>query len=99
MAARRRLDAELVRRRLADSRTAAQELIGRGVVSVGGTPASKPATLVTDDVSITVAADAGPRWASRAGTKLDGALTDFAIDVQGRPALDAGAAHGGFTDV
>jgi 23S rRNA (cytidine1920-2'-O)/16S rRNA (cytidine1409-2'-O)-methyltransferase len=39
-----------------------------------------------------------PRFVSRAGEKLDAALTRFAIDASGVRALDAGASTGGFTD-
>ena len=39
-----------------------------------------------------------PRFVSRAGHKLDGALDAFGIDVAGRRAIDVGASTGGFTD-
>jgi 23S rRNA (cytidine1920-2'-O)/16S rRNA (cytidine1409-2'-O)-methyltransferase len=39
-----------------------------------------------------------PRFVGRGGEKLDAALDRFAIDVDGRRALDAGASTGGFTD-
>ena len=99
MAARRRLDAELVRRGSASSRTQAQRLIADGLVTVGGTTATKPATLVDPAAAIVVLEPADAPYASRAGHKLSGALDQFALDVAGRSALDAGAAHGGFTDV
>lgn len=38
------------------------------------------------------------RFVSRGGEKLDAALEQFAIDVHGARALDAGASTGGFTD-
>ncbi|MFE0038808.1 S4 domain-containing protein, partial [Streptomyces sp. NPDC059018] len=44
--ARRRLDAELVRRKLARSREHASQLIAAGRVTVGGNTAGKPATQV-----------------------------------------------------
>ncbi|MFD9877596.1 S4 domain-containing protein, partial [[Kitasatospora] papulosa] len=44
--ARRRLDAELVRRKLARSREHASQLIAAGRVTVGGNTATKPATQV-----------------------------------------------------
>ena len=99
MAARRRLDAELVRRRLAASRAQAQQLIADGRVTVGGAVAAKAATLVdpADPLELTPAAE--EPYASRGGHKLAGALDALAMDVAGRTALDAGAAHGGFTDV
>ena len=53
-APKRRLDAELVRRKIARSREAAVDMIKAGRVEVGGFVASKPATAVTGDVSIRV---------------------------------------------
>jgi 23S rRNA (cytidine1920-2'-O)/16S rRNA (cytidine1409-2'-O)-methyltransferase len=100
--ARARLDAELVRRGLARSREQAGELIAAGLVAVGGQVASKPATQVARDDAVTVAvdADAGPRYVSRGGHKLAGALAAFTgFDVAGKRCLDAGASTGGFTDV
>jgi 23S rRNA (cytidine1920-2'-O)/16S rRNA (cytidine1409-2'-O)-methyltransferase len=99
---RARLDAELVRRGLARSREQAAELIAAGRVAVGGQTASKPATQVAKDAPVTVAddADAGPRYVSRGGHKLAGALAVFTgFDVTGKRCLDAGASTGGFTDV
>jgi 23S rRNA (cytidine1920-2'-O)/16S rRNA (cytidine1409-2'-O)-methyltransferase len=45
-----------------------------------------------------VVAGARERFVSRGGIKLDGALEEFAVDVSGSRALDAGASTGGFTD-
>ncbi len=99
MAGRRaRLDAEMVRRELAPSRTVAQAMIQAGDVRVAGLPTPKPASQVTPQQAIDVVAS-GPRFASRGGLKLAGALDDLAVDVRGLVTLDAGAAHGGFTDV
>ena len=39
-----------------------------------------------------------PRFVSRAGFKLAGALEKFSIDVAGKTALDIGSSTGGFTD-
>jgi 23S rRNA (cytidine1920-2'-O)/16S rRNA (cytidine1409-2'-O)-methyltransferase len=98
---RGRLDAELVRRGLARSREQAAELIAAGLVAVGGQVAAKPATQVARDAAVTVADDAtGPRYVSRGGHKLAGALEAFTgFDVAGKRCLDAGASTGGFTDV
>lgn len=99
MAGRRaRLDAELVRRGLASSRTEAQRLIADRAVTVQGVPMPKPATQIGPDQAVTLV-DTGPRYASRGGLKLAGALEDLGVDPRGLVALDAGAAHGGFTDV
>jgi 23S rRNA (cytidine1920-2'-O)/16S rRNA (cytidine1409-2'-O)-methyltransferase len=101
--ARRRLDAELVRRKLARSREHASQLIAAGRVTVGGATATKPATQVETSAAVVVADSAGdPDYVSRGGHKLAGALAAFqplGLAVEGRRALDAGASTGGFTDV
>ncbi|WP_243744793.1 TlyA family RNA methyltransferase [Streptomyces hainanensis] len=98
-----RLDAELVRRKLARSREHARELIDAGRVTVNGTVAGKPATQVATSAALVVREDADdPGYASRGGHKLAGALDAFTprgLRVAGRRALDAGASTGGFTDV
>jgi 23S rRNA (cytidine1920-2'-O)/16S rRNA (cytidine1409-2'-O)-methyltransferase len=94
---RRRLDAELVRRGLADSREAAQRAIKEGRVLVSGTVADKPARLVDAAEPVRFLGDR-PRFVSRGGEKLDCALERFGIDVTGAVAFDAGASTGGFTD-
>lgn len=99
---RRRLDSELVRRKIARSREQAQTWIKQGRVEVGGFVATKPATVVEPDVSIRVSVDEADNWASRGAHKLLGALEAFeagGLVVDKRRALDAGASTGGFTDV
>jgi 23S rRNA (cytidine1920-2'-O)/16S rRNA (cytidine1409-2'-O)-methyltransferase len=101
MSTRRRLDAELVRRGLARSREHAAELVTAGRVVVAGQAAGKTATQVgqADPIAVTDI-DAEPRYASRGGQKLAGALAAFpGLSVAGRRCLDAGASTGGFTDV
>ena len=96
---RTRLDAELVRRGLARSREHAVDLIEARSVLVRGIPASKPATQVDPETSITLA-EARNDYVSRGGHKLAGALDAFSgVKVEGTIALDAGASTGGFTDV
>ncbi len=97
MTTRRRLDAELVRRGLAPSRTRAQQDIAAGRVLVGGALAVKATRLVSGAEPI-VLQGPGPRWVSRAGAKLDAALDRFGVDPAGRRVLDAGASTGGFSD-
>ena len=94
-----RLDAELVRRGLARSRDHAADLIESRSVLVTGIPASKPATQVDAETSITIQGERDD-FVSRGGHKLAGALDAFPeIIVEGKRALDAGASTGGFTDV
>lgn len=96
---RRRLDAELVRRKIARSREHAVELIKDGRVFVGGFKASKPATVVEPEVSIRIEGGDDDNWASRGAHKLLGALKAFDVELEGKKVLDAGASTGGFTDV
>jgi 23S rRNA (cytidine1920-2'-O)/16S rRNA (cytidine1409-2'-O)-methyltransferase len=94
-----RLDAELVRRELARSREHAADLIESRSVLVSGIPATKPATQVDAETSITLQGDRDD-FVSRGGHKLAGALEVFAgVQVSGKVCLDAGASTGGFTDV
>ena len=94
-----RLDAELVRRELARSRESAVELITAGKVLVNGIPATKAASQVDAQISITLKDDQA-EFVSRGGHKLAGALDHFSdLEVACKTALDAGASTGGFTDV
>lgn len=97
MASRIRLDQLLVDRDLARSKAEAQALIHAGDVELDGTRRLKPGQMVAADASVSLVEK--PRWASRAGAKLEAALDAFAIDPTGTAALDAGASTGGFTDV
>lgn len=99
---RTRLDAELVRRKIARSREQARTWIKEGHVQVSGFTATKPATVVEPEASIKVNTEDVDDWASRGAHKLLGALDVFergGLVVKGRKALDAGASTGGFTDV
>ena len=92
-----RLDQAVHRRGLCDSREMAKRLILAGEVRVEGVDGNlKPGLKVDEDAEITV--KSRPKFVSRGGLKLEKALDEFAIDVTGRIALDAGASTGGFTD-
>lgn len=98
MAQRRRLDVELVRRDLAESRTGAHELIAAGRVLVNGAIATKPSRQVSKADAVLVEGPP-PRYVGRGALKLEHALDEFVVDVGGLRFLDAGASTGGFTDV
>jgi 23S rRNA (cytidine1920-2'-O)/16S rRNA (cytidine1409-2'-O)-methyltransferase len=95
--ARIRLDQLLTERGMARSRAEAQALIHAGAVDLDGQRQLKPGQLVATDASVKLVER--PRWASRAGAKLERALDEFEIDPTGLACLDAGASTGGFTDV
>lgn len=94
--ARIRLDLALVERGLCPSREQAKRLIMAGEVLVGEEVVSKPGWLVRRDAALRVRQP--PRFVSRGGLKLEGALDHFGLDVTGFVALDIGASTGGFTD-
>jgi 23S rRNA (cytidine1920-2'-O)/16S rRNA (cytidine1409-2'-O)-methyltransferase len=93
---RRRLDALLVERGLAPSREAAQRSVMAGRVRVNDQGAHKPSQLCAPDARVQVIAS--PRYVSRGGEKLQGALEAFGVSPAGCVCLDVGASTGGFTD-
>lgn len=94
---RRRLDAELVARGLANSRGHAQELIAQKRVTIGGAPGLKASRQVDAREPILVSGPP-PRFVGRAGWKLEGAIETFSLEPEGRHCLDVGSSTGGFTD-
>ncbi len=91
-----RLDQHLVRHGLADSREQAKRLILAGEVMVGTTVWDKPSMAVPMGTLATVKAK--PKYVSRGGLKLEGALEAFGLSPEGKVCFDAGASTGGFTD-
>lgn len=91
-----RLDVEIVSRGLLASREQARAAVLAGRVTVDGQVVTKAGAPVRPESAITVAG--GPRFVSRGGVKLCGALDSFGIDPAGVHALDVGASTGGFTD-
>jgi len=92
-----RLDLLLVERGLCASREKARARIMAGDVLVNDAPATKAGIQTPVDADITLK-NTGSEYASRGGHKMAAALDDFALDVTGLHALDAGASTGGFTD-
>ena len=95
---RQRLDAALVERGLVESRARAQALIIAGRVFSGERRLDKPGQLVAAGQPLELRGQDHP-WVSRGGLKLARALDHFALEPEGRVALDIGASTGGFTDV
>ena len=89
---KKRLDALLVERGLAETRSKAQALVLAGLVP----GYSKPGQQVDERVELYV--EPAPRYVSRGGEKLRNALDAFEVDVAGRDCADVGASTGGFTD-
>ena len=97
MARKRRLDLHLLTLGLASSRQQAQRLIRAGKVrDVHGQRLEKPGQEVAEELLIEV--EQPPRFVSRGGEKLLGALVAFPVEVNGRVCIDGGISTGGFTD-
>ncbi len=94
---RQRLDQELVRRGLAETRQKAQALILSGKVVVDGQGVQKAGAAVGPEAEIRIKGEAMP-YVSRGGLKLEAAVRGFGIDVAGLVCADFGASTGGFTD-
>jgi 23S rRNA (cytidine1920-2'-O)/16S rRNA (cytidine1409-2'-O)-methyltransferase len=91
-----RLDQALVERGLYESREKAKRAILAGQVRVNAQLARKSSDPVKPGDELTL--DAGEKYVSRGGHKLEHALTYFQLNAAGLVALDVGASTGGFTD-
>lgn len=92
-----RLDALVMNRYPALSKTYIQSLIMQGKILVEGVVVNKPGTACKTS-SIICINILEQRYVSRAGFKLEKGLDYFHINVEGLIALDAGLSTGGFTD-
>lgn len=91
-----RLDLALLDRKLASTRTKAQELIRNGKVLVNGAACDHPGEKIPEDCVIELVEQEHP-YVSRGGLKMEGAIRAFGLSVAGRRALDVGQSTGGFT--
>jgi 23S rRNA (cytidine1920-2'-O)/16S rRNA (cytidine1409-2'-O)-methyltransferase len=96
MSKKLRLDQLLVARGLFASREQAQRAVMAGEIKIGTRVAAKTSQLLEPDVAITVKPTR--KYVGRGALKLESALGNFKIDVQGKIVLDIGASTGGFTD-
>ena len=96
-ASRKRLDLLLVERGCAGSPQKAMAMILAGEVQVDGQRVEKAGMPVAEDARIEIISRL-QKFVSRGGTKLAGALEDFAIEPAGCVCLDIGSSNGGFTD-
>ncbi len=97
MSAKQRLDVALVERGLAATRQKAQAIIMSGEVYVNAQKVDKAGTPVAADAVIEVRGNALP-YVSRGGLKLEKAMREFDLRLDGFVCADIGASTGGFTD-
>ena len=91
-----RLDVLLVKRNLAESREKAKAVIMAGNVFVEGQREDKAGTTFPDTVQIEVRGHVLP-YVSRGGLKLEKAIANFDVSVDGKVCTDVGSSTGGFT--
>lgn len=95
-AKRSRLDDLLVDRGFFATRDEAARACFAGDVTSPAMPLNAPSQMVPADIELHVRTL--PRFVSRGGEKLAGALEDTGLSVAGLRCIDAGASTGGFTD-
>ncbi|MBR4283531.1 MAG: TlyA family RNA methyltransferase [Anaerotignum sp.] len=92
-----RLDVLLVEMGLANSRELAKAYIMAGNVYVDGQKEDKAGTKVPVNADIEVKGGQ-MKYVSRGGYKLEKAINEFGVQLEGKICLDIGASTGGFTD-
>ena len=92
-----RLDVLLVKRNLAASREKAKAIIMSGNVFVDGQREDKAGTTFPEDVSIEIKGHT-LKYVSRGGLKLEKAMKNFDVSMEGKTCTDVGSSTGGFTD-
>ena len=92
-----RLDVLLVKRNLAESREKAKAYIMAGNVFVDGVREDKAGSSFEETVQIEVKGLA-MKYVSRGGFKLEKAVDEFGVQLEGKTCMDVGSSTGGFTD-
>lgn len=87
----------MMERALAPSREKAKAYIMAGDVYVDGQKEDKAGTMFPETVKIEVRGNTLP-YVSRGGLKLEKAMKNFDVTLEGKVCMDVGASTGGFTD-
>lgn len=91
-----RLDHALVERGLVETRSKAKAMIMAGDVLVNDQKETRAGRPIGENDVLSLKEK--PRFVSRGGDKMEGALNAFGINVTGMTAADFGSSTGGFTD-
>ena len=94
---KKRLDVLLVERGLATSREKAKAMIMAGEVLVNNEREDKAGSMFPEEVEIVLKGKPLP-YVSRGGLKLEKAMKNFDLTLDGKVCMDVGASTGGFTD-
>ena len=92
-----RLDILLVKRNLAPSREKAKAMIMEGNVFVNNQREDKAGSSFDENVPIEIHGTT-LKYVSRGGLKLEKAMNEFDLNLDGDICMDIGASTGGFTD-
>ncbi len=94
---KKRLDILVYEKGFAESREKAKAIIMAGQVYVDNQKADKCGTSYDENANIEVRGSV-LKYVSRGGLKLEKAIDNFGLDLNGAVAMDIGASTGGFTD-
>ena len=92
-----RLDLYLTEKGYFESRNKSADAIKKGIVFLNGKCIQKPSFEVGENSRIEIKGDYCS-YVGRGGLKLEGALSEFKIDVRNKVCIDIGSSTGGFTD-
>ena len=92
-----RLDVLMVNRGLAESREKAKAIIMSGIVYVDGQKEDKAGSTFESTAQVEVRGHT-LAYVSRGGLKLEKAMKEFGVRLDGKVCMDVGASTGGFTD-
>lgn len=92
-----RIDIELVKRGIFETRNKAQNEIKNKIVYCNNICITKPAFDVTENDIIEIKGEK-LKYVSRGGLKLEKAIKEFNIDLKDKTLIDIGSSTGGFSD-
>ena len=93
-----RIDIELVKRGIFETRNKAQNEIKNKIIFCNNICITKPSFDVTDTDIIEIKGEK-LKYVSRGGLKLEKAIKEFNIDLKNKILIDIGSSTGGFSDV
>lgn len=93
-----RLDVLLVKKNFAESREKAKAIIMSGNVFVNGVREDKAGSTFDEETSIITIKGNTLKYVSRGGLKLEKAVDQYGVELEGKICMDVGSSTGGFTD-
>lgn len=93
-----RLDVYITEKGMTSSRERAKSLIMAGQVYVKNQKCDKAGTMIDENETQVEIRGEQLKYVSRGGLKLEKAMNEFHITLNGKTAMDIGASTGGFTD-